>query len=71
MWGQVLWEEGPAREGRPGWERPSAVWPQTKSFGFWIPAYFSVSENISAVVSAACPGLEDGNWGGCKHNMKL
>lgn len=55
MWGQVLWEEDPAREGRPGWERPSVVWPQTKSFGFWISACFSVNENISAVVSAACP----------------
>lgn len=55
MWGQVLWEQDPAREGRPGWERPSAVWPQTKSLDFWTAAYCSVNENISAVVSVACP----------------
>lgn len=36
-------------------ECPSAVWPQTKSLHFWTSAYCSVNENISAVVSDACP----------------
>lgn len=64
MWGQVMWEEDPARDGRPGSKLPSAVWPHTKSFHFWTLVYFFVNENISTIVSVAglfVTGLEDRN----------